>query len=75
MPGIDGIELVRTVRHMAHAPALVFVTAHASSAVARTLLCLLGRCETGQCARVDSGNSGCEDRGGSRPRLGVGAGR
>jgi two-component system response regulator AlgR len=33
MPGIDGIELVRTVRNMAHAPAVVFVTAHASHAV------------------------------------------
>jgi len=33
MPGIDGIELVRTVRNMAHAPAMVFVTAHASHAV------------------------------------------
>jgi two-component system response regulator AlgR len=33
MPGIDGIELVRTVRNLAHAPAVVFVTAHASHAV------------------------------------------
>jgi len=33
MPGIDGIELVRTVRNMAHAPAMVFVTAHPSHAV------------------------------------------
>lgn len=33
MPGIDGIEMVRTLRHMSHAPAIVFVTAHASHAV------------------------------------------
>jgi len=33
MPGIDGIELVRTVRNLAHAPAMVFVTAHAAHAV------------------------------------------
>jgi two-component system response regulator AlgR len=33
MPGIDGVELVRTLRNLAHAPAVVFVTAHASHAV------------------------------------------
>ena len=33
MPGIDGIELVRTVRNMVQAPAVVFVTAHAAHAV------------------------------------------
>lgn len=33
MPGIDGITLVRTVRNMAHPPAVVFVTAHTSHAV------------------------------------------
>lgn len=33
MPGIDGIEMVRTLRNMSHAPAVVFVTAHASHAV------------------------------------------
>ena len=33
MPGIDGIEMVRALRHMSHAPAVVFVTAHATHAV------------------------------------------
>ena len=33
MPGIDGIEMIRTLRHMSHAPAVVFVTAHAAHAV------------------------------------------
>jgi two-component system response regulator AlgR len=33
MPGIDGIEMIRTLRQMSHAPAVVFVTAHASHAV------------------------------------------
>ena len=33
MPGIDGVELVRTLRNLAHAPAVVFVTAHAAHAV------------------------------------------
>ena len=33
MPGIDGIELVNTLRHLAHAPAVVFVTAHTAHAV------------------------------------------
>ncbi|MBS0450565.1 MAG: response regulator transcription factor [Proteobacteria bacterium] len=33
MPGIDGIELVRALRHTSHAPAVVFVTAHAAHAV------------------------------------------
>jgi len=33
MPGIDGIEVARTLRSRADAPAVVFVTAHASHAV------------------------------------------
>lgn len=33
MPGIDGIELARTLRNLAQAPAVVFVTAHAAHAV------------------------------------------
>jgi two-component system response regulator AlgR len=33
MPGIDGIEVARALRHRADAPAVVFVTAHASHAV------------------------------------------
>lgn len=33
MPGIDGIEMIRTLRHMSLAPAVVFVTAHAAHAV------------------------------------------
>ncbi len=33
MPGVDGIEVARTLRSRADAPAVVFVTAHASHAV------------------------------------------
>lgn len=34
MPGADGITLARTLRDLAHPPAIVFVTAHAQHAVA-----------------------------------------
>jgi len=33
MPGVDGIEVARALRHRPDAPAVVFVTAHASHAV------------------------------------------
>jgi len=33
MPGVDGVELARTLRAGAHPPAVVFVTAHAEHAV------------------------------------------
>lgn len=33
MPGIDGLSLARTLREQAHAPAVVFVTAHQEHAV------------------------------------------
>jgi two-component system response regulator AlgR len=33
MPGVDGIEVARALRHRADAPAVVFVTAHAAHAV------------------------------------------
>ena len=33
MPGVDGVELARTLRASAHSPAVVFVTAHAEHAV------------------------------------------
>jgi len=33
MPGVDGVELARTLRASAHPPAVVFVTAHAEHAV------------------------------------------
>ncbi len=33
MPGMDGVQLAHTLAHMANAPAVVFVTAHAEHAV------------------------------------------